>query len=43
LHESLPKELKEKIDAGEDIIVVDLRHSLDFDANPETIPGALAR
>jgi membrane protein DedA with SNARE-associated domain/rhodanese-related sulfurtransferase len=36
-----PEELKEKIDAGEDILVVDLRHSLDFDANPETIPGAL--
>jgi len=36
-----PEELKGKIDAGEDILVVDLRHSLDFDANPETIPGAL--
>jgi rhodanese-related sulfurtransferase len=36
-----PEELKEKIDAGEDLIIVDLRHSLDFDANPETIPGAL--
>ncbi len=36
-----PEELKEKLDAGEDVIVVDLRHSLDFDANPETIPGAL--
>jgi membrane protein DedA with SNARE-associated domain/rhodanese-related sulfurtransferase len=36
-----PEELKGKIDAGEDILVVDLRHSLDFNANPETIPGAL--
>lgn len=36
-----PEELKEKIDAGEDVLVVDLRHALDFDANPETIPGAL--
>lgn len=36
-----PEELKGKIDAGEEIIVVDLRHSLDFDAHPETIPGAL--
>jgi membrane protein DedA with SNARE-associated domain/rhodanese-related sulfurtransferase len=36
-----PEELKEKMDAGEDILVVDVRHSLDFDANPETIPGAL--
>jgi len=34
-------ELKEKIDAGEDVIIVDLRHSLDFEADPETIPGAL--
>jgi membrane protein DedA with SNARE-associated domain/rhodanese-related sulfurtransferase len=36
-----PEELKGKIDAGEDVLIVDLRHSLDFDANPETIPGAL--
>jgi hypothetical protein len=34
-------ELKEKIDAGEDVTIVDLRHSLDFEADPETIPGAL--
>ena len=36
-----PEELKEKIDAGEDLIILDLRHALDFDAQPETIPGAL--
>jgi membrane protein DedA with SNARE-associated domain/rhodanese-related sulfurtransferase len=36
-----PEELKEKIDNGEDVLIVDLRHELDFDANPETIPGAL--
>jgi membrane protein DedA with SNARE-associated domain/rhodanese-related sulfurtransferase len=36
-----PEELKEKIDAGEDVIIVDLRHALDFEAQPETIPGAL--
>jgi len=36
-----PEELKEKMDAGEDIIIVDLRHALDFDAQPESIPGAL--
>jgi membrane protein DedA with SNARE-associated domain/rhodanese-related sulfurtransferase len=36
-----PEELKAKIDAGEDVLVVDLRHALDFDANPETIPGSL--
>jgi membrane protein DedA with SNARE-associated domain/rhodanese-related sulfurtransferase len=36
-----PEELKEKMDAGEDVLIVDLRHALDFEANPETIPGAL--
>ena len=34
-------ELKEKIDAGEQITIVDLRHSMDFEAEPEVIPGAL--
>jgi hypothetical protein len=34
-------ELKKKIDAGEEVVIVDLRHSVDFEANPETIPGAL--
>jgi membrane protein DedA with SNARE-associated domain len=33
-------ELKQKIDDREDIVIVDLRHSMDFEANPETIPGA---
>ena len=33
-------ELKQKIDAGEPLSIVDLRHSLDFEADPETIPGA---
>ena len=36
-----PEELKAKIDAGEDVIIVDLRHALDFEAQPETILGAL--
>jgi membrane protein DedA with SNARE-associated domain len=35
-----PKELKKKIDAGEVLTIVDLRHSVDFEADPETIPGA---
>lgn len=35
-----PDELKQKIDAGEEVVIVDLRHSLDFEADPETIPGA---
>jgi len=33
-------ELKEKLDAGEELVIVDLRHSMDFEADPETIPGA---
>ncbi|HYA96918.1 MAG TPA: VTT domain-containing protein [Methylomirabilota bacterium] len=36
-----PRQLKEKIDSGEDIVVVDLRHSMDFEAAPESIPGAV--
>lgn len=36
-----PAELKRKLDAKEDLVVVDLRHLLDFEADPETIPGAV--
>jgi membrane protein DedA with SNARE-associated domain len=36
-----PEELKRKLDAGENLVIVDLRHSLDFEAAPETIPGAV--
>jgi membrane protein DedA with SNARE-associated domain len=36
-----PQELKEKLDAGEELFIVDLRHSLDFEAEPELIPGAV--
>lgn len=36
-----PAELARKIDAGEEIVVVDLRHSVEFEAEPESIPGAL--
>jgi membrane protein DedA with SNARE-associated domain len=35
-----PEELKEKLDSGEPMTIVDLRHSIDFEADPETIPGA---
>lgn len=35
-----PEELKHKLDAGDHLVIVDLRHSLDFEADPETIPGA---
>jgi len=36
-----PEELHRRLTAGEDIVVVDLRGSLDFAADPRTIPGAL--
>jgi membrane protein DedA with SNARE-associated domain len=36
-----PEELRQRIDAGEMIEIVDLRHRLEFEAEPETIPGAL--
>jgi len=36
-----PEELHRRITAGEDIIVIDLRHTLEFEAEPETIPGAV--
>jgi membrane protein DedA with SNARE-associated domain len=36
-----PEELKARIDAGEDVVIVDVRHSLEFEASPETIPGAI--
>jgi membrane protein DedA with SNARE-associated domain len=35
-----PQELKKKLDAGEKVVIVDLRGSLDFEAEPHTIPGA---
>lgn len=35
------RELKSKLDAGEDVVIVDLRGSLDFEAEPAMIPGAV--
>jgi membrane protein DedA with SNARE-associated domain len=37
-----PEELKQKLDAGadEDIMIIDVRHALDFEADPYVIPGA---
>ena len=35
-----PEELKDKIEAGEKLVIIDLRGSLDFGAEPQTIPGA---
>lgn len=36
-----PEELKGMLDGGEQPVIVDLRHSLDFEAQPEMIPGAV--
>ncbi|MEX2223402.1 MAG: VTT domain-containing protein [Candidatus Rokuibacteriota bacterium] len=36
-----PAELKLKIDTGQALMIVDLRHSLDFGADPVVIPGAV--
>jgi membrane protein DedA with SNARE-associated domain len=36
-----PEELKARLDAGEDMMVVDLRSRVDFEADPAIIPGAL--
>ena len=36
-----PQELQRKLEAGENVVIVDLRGSLDFEAEPRTIPGAL--
>ncbi len=36
-----PAELKTKLDAGEEIVIVDLRQSLEFEADGSTVPGAL--
>lgn len=36
-----PQELKLRMDAGEEVLVVDLRGAMEFDAEPEGIPGAV--
>jgi membrane protein DedA with SNARE-associated domain/rhodanese-related sulfurtransferase len=36
-----PEELKQRMDAREDVVIVDLRHTLEFDAEPQTIYGAV--
>ncbi len=35
-----PEELKHKLDAGEVVMVLDVRHPFEFAAEPQTIPGA---
>ena len=36
-----PDELKQKLDAGEDPMIVDLRHSVEFEADDAKVPGAM--
>jgi membrane protein DedA with SNARE-associated domain len=36
-----PEELKAKLDGGEDVMVVDVRHRVEFESEPAIIPGAL--
>jgi membrane protein DedA with SNARE-associated domain len=36
-----PEELKAKLDGGEDVMVVDVRHRVEFESEPTIIPGAL--
>ena len=36
-----PEELKQLIDHGDGVFIVDLRHAIDHEAEPRTIPGAL--
>jgi len=36
-----PEELKQKLDGGEDLMIFDVRHSYEFEAEPQTIPGAV--
>ena len=36
-----PEELKQMMDEGQQVFVVDLRHNVEFEAEPESIVGAL--
>jgi membrane protein DedA with SNARE-associated domain len=36
-----PQELRQRIEAGEPLLVVDLRHEIELDADRQTLPGAL--
>jgi membrane protein DedA with SNARE-associated domain len=36
-----PEELKDKLDAGETVAIIDLRHEATFLSDPRTLPGAL--
>jgi Rhodanese-like domain len=36
-----PEELKAALDAGTDVVIVDLRHALENESEPRTLPGAM--
>ena len=36
-----PEELKSELDAGADLAIIDLRHALDYEAEPRILPGAI--
>ncbi len=36
-----PLELKQKLDSSEPVQIVDLRHGIDFEADPSALPGAI--
>ena len=36
-----PEEVKQRLDAGEDLLILDLRDAFEFEIEPHTIPGAL--
>lgn len=36
-----PEELKKKIDTGEEIAIIDVRHRIEYEADPFMIPGAI--
>ena len=36
-----PEDLRRKLASGEPIAIVDLRHRMEFEADPRTLPGAL--
>ena len=41
MHRISAEELRRKIEAGEDVVVIDLRHAVEQEADPESIPGAM--
>jgi len=35
-----PEELKGKLDGREEVVILDVRHLIEFQADPQTLPGA---